>query len=352
MRVALDVTPVLAGSGGMKTYAEETLRGLRERPGIEVRAFAAGRGGHVPDDIRRIRVPLRVLQASWGIINWPSAETIAGKVDIVHSLDLMAPPTRRPLVVTVMDVMTSIYPEFFSIETRRHQQAHLESARTAAIVITGSTATAEDIALVADIPRERILVSPLGHRRLPPPSESVPWLPEEYLLSVNVVEPRKGYDVLAQALNMLDKCPPLIAVGGDGWSGSEIRRRVRDIDQKGLVRFVGNVEPGVLSALYARARLVIQASHAEGFGLPLLEAMSTGAAVVATDIPQAREVAGDAVSLTPAGDPEALAGAIERLLADDGARSELGRRALARARPFTWERTTELLIAAYQRTMG
>jgi glycosyltransferase involved in cell wall biosynthesis len=196
------------------------------------------------------------------------------------------------------------------------------------------------------------MVTPLGHRQLPPPREPTGRLPPEYLLAVSVVEPRKAYDILAEAVNMVPGCPPLMVVGGDGWSGAAIRRKVAEIDRLGLVEFLGHVEPEVLSALYAGARLVVQPTLAEGFGLPLLEALSAGAAVVATDIPQAREVAGDAAWFTPPGDPEALAGAIERLLADDGARADLGSRAAVRSRTFTWERTTELLVAAYQRALA
>jgi glycosyltransferase involved in cell wall biosynthesis len=336
----------------MKTYAHETLRGLRGQAGIDVRAFAAGRGARLDGDVLRIQVPLRALQASWRIAGWPSAEAITGHVDLVHSLDLVAPPTSLPLVVTVMDVMTSIHPDLFSPATRRQQEAHLDGARRAALVITASAATADDIVRVAGIPRERIVVTPLGHRELPPPGQRMAGLPEDYLLAVNVVEPRKAYDVLAEALNMVPGCPPLVAVGGDGWSAAEIRRQVREIDHKGLVRFIGHVDLEVLSSLYAGARLVIQPSLAEGFGLPLLEAMFAGVAVVATDIPQTREIAGNAALLIPAGDPEALAGAIERLLIDEGARTELGKQALLRSASFTWERTTELLVSAYQRAVG
>jgi alpha-1,3-rhamnosyl/mannosyltransferase len=220
------------------------------------------------------------------------------------------------------------------------------------VVVTASASTGDDIARITGIPRERIVVTPLGHRELPPPRAPSRPLPSEYLLSVSVVEPRKAVEVLAEAVNMVPGCPPLMAVGGDGWSGSAIRRQVQEIDRKGLVRFLGQVEPEVLSGLYAGARLVIQSTLAEGFGLPLLEALSAGAAVVATDIPQAREIAGDAALLIPPGDPEALAGAIESLLADEGAQSDLRIRALARARSFTWERTTNLLVSAYQRAVG
>jgi glycosyltransferase involved in cell wall biosynthesis len=340
----------------MRTYADRTWKGLRARVDIEVRPFAAGRGPSIEAGVRRLPVPLRALHLSWRALSWPRAETIVGDVDVVHSLDLLPPPTRRPLVVTVVDVLALSHPQFFSADTRRLQQAHVDGARVADLVVTASTETGNEVTRHGAIPAERIAVVPWGPSNLPvrgEPAGSVAALGfDDYLLSVSVVEPRKGYEVLAEAVNRVPGCPPLIIAGGDGFRGAEIRRRVAEIDRAGLVHFAGNMGPAALADLYDRARLVVQPSLCEGFGIPLLDAMTRGAAIVATDLAQTVEIAAGTVEPVPPGDVDALSDAITRLLGNPVARVDLGRRALARSRVFSWERTTEMLVAAYQRAIG
>ena len=352
LRVGLDATPAIVGMSGLRHYAAVTADSLRRRSDVRLQVFAAGRGPHPEIELRRIPVPLRVLHLSWRLTGRPRAEDLVGDIDVVHSLDLVPPPTRRPLVVTVMDVLALTHPQFFSDRVRTDQAAHLAAARRAQVVVTGCQATADEITRVAGIEAGRVVVTPYGRLAHSETDAAESSPSEPYLLSVSTVEPRKGYELLAEAVAMVRDCPRVLVAGPDGYRGEEIRRRVDEIDSAGRISFLGDVRsPSRLAALYRDALLVVQPSHAEGFGFPVLEAMGVGAAVVASDIPQAREVGGDTVHLVKAADPGALAEGIEALLLDPARRLDLGARARARAANSTWDRTAEHLVDAYRRAI-
>jgi glycosyltransferase involved in cell wall biosynthesis len=345
------VTPAIVGVAGLKQYCDVMWEGLDRTPDVEVLPFAAGRGPALLRPARRLPVPLKALHLAWRLTSWPRAEGLVGPVDVVHSLDLMPPPTRRPLVVTVHDVIWLTHPELVSPKNRAAQRVHLEGARRAAAVVTSCASTADEIARVGGIPRERIEVTPFGYRVETAPS-SKPPLEGPYVLSVGALEPRKGVNVLAQAVEAIPGCPPVVIVGPDGWRAGEVRRQVLSAQRNAEVHFLGPVSPEQLAAYYRHATVVCQPSLAEGFCLPVLEAMAHGAAVVASDLAPIREVGGDAVVLVPPGDVGALTDELTELLSDESRRRDLGERARRRAQPCTWERTTEQLVAVYRRVAG
>ena len=95
--VGIDATPLIAGNTGVARYTRELIAGLQDL-GVDVRPFALGRGrGAIPPDTTRVPVPLRLLQRSWRITGLPRAEHFVRGIDLVHSTDLVPPPTRRPV---------------------------------------------------------------------------------------------------------------------------------------------------------------------------------------------------------------------------------------------------------------
>jgi glycosyltransferase involved in cell wall biosynthesis len=158
------------------------------------------------------------------------------------------------------------------------------------------------------------------------------------------VEPRKNLHRVIEAFRQLDAAETeLILVGPRGWG--------EDVDvaldgSRGPARTLGYLPRDELDVLYAQAVAVVYPSLAEGFGLPVLEAMANGAAVVTSAGTATEEVAGDAALLVDPLDVDALAEALQRL--DDRAFSaSLGSGARARASTFTWERSAELAVAVY-----
>jgi glycosyltransferase involved in cell wall biosynthesis len=356
MRVAFDATPAVVCQGGLKRYVEMLWPEISKR--VEVHAFALGRGNaqRYPLPLRRSGIPLRALHAAWLLVHWPRAETFSGPVDVVHATALVPPPTRRPLVVSVHDVMPLTHPQYFSRAATDMQRRQLAAAARAAVVLTDCNATANDIATMG-VPSERIVVSPLGvftaeGSGVAPSLRG--GLPEgPFLLSVGLVTPRKGLEVLAAAATLLgSKCPPIVVVGPDDRHADTVRHQVRDADPRGRVRFVGPVDDGTLRWLYRNATAVCQATYAEGFGLPLLEAMAFGAPVVASDLPATSEVAAGCAMLVSPGDAHAFAEAVEALIDDAPLRNDISIRARARAAHFTWARTAEGVERAYQMALS
>lgn len=354
VRVALDVTPAIVGMTGLSRYALMLWAALNDLPDIEIRAFAAGRG-RAPQGMlrhRRFPVPLRALQASWRRLGRPRAELLAGDADVVHSLALLAPPTRRPLVVTVHDVMALTRPELYPPSAAARARDNLEAARRATVIVATCRATAQAIADRAGFPSDRIVVAPPGPLGSASPAPPV-GVTDPFVLAVGAVTPRKGFAVLAQAAARLGRdCPEVRIAGPDWWGAEGVRRAVREADVHGRVRFLGEVEDGVLSELYRTAAVVCHPSLAEGFGLTCLEAMAAGAAVVAADIPSIREIADGSVALVPAGDPDALAQALSRVLGDERERAALGAAARRRASAFGWDRTASAVAGAYRLALG
>jgi glycosyltransferase involved in cell wall biosynthesis len=189
---------------------------------------------------------------------------------------------------------------------------------------------------------------------LPEPDASL--VPREpFLLAVGSITPRKGLDVLAAALagaTVPDRFQ-LVLAGPDGWRSEEVLASIRAHGVEHRVVRTGWVTDAQLAGLYRACVAVCVPSVAEGFGLPVLEAASLGATVVASDIPVFREVGAGAVAVhCPPGDVAAWARAIERAVADDALRSAAAETGPAAARGHGWGQTAALTVGAYRRAAG
>ena len=176
-------------------------------------------------------------------------------------------------------------------------------------------------------------------------------LPASFVLAVGTLEPRKNLSRLVEAHAGLPAGlragNPLILVGPEGWDRDvELRRAT---SRGGDVRTVGHVPDDDLSALYASCTVFCYPSLYEGFGLPVLEAMRSGAPTITSNVASLPEVAGDgAWYVNPISTPE-IRSALAELLSSPGKRAELGRRATARAASFSWGRTAEQILAVLAR---
>lgn len=353
MRVGLDVTPAVTTQAGLARYTNQLWPRLLGRDDVDVCAFALGRG---PDRLelpaRRLHVPLRVLRPLWRVAGWPRVESIVGRVDVAHSLALMAVPTRAPRVVTLHDVLPVSHPELYPAETIDRFRAELDGARRAEVVVTTCEATAEEIVRAAGIPRQRIVVAPPGPVTAAAAGSAIQ--PDEpYLLAVGQVTPRKGLEVLASAAALLGaRCPRVLIAGPDWWRSDEVREAIAEHDVHGRVQLLGAVDDATLASLYRGATLVCHPSRAEGFGLTCLEAMAAGSPLVATDLPSVRELVDGAAVLVDVADSSELAGAIAELLGDPDRRAALGEAGRRRASQFSWEQTADSVVDAYRTALA
>lgn len=300
--------------------------------------------------VRALPLPRIALYDAWQRVRHPVVERATGPVDLVHATGHVAAAGRAPLVASVWDLSFLHDPSHFtargiSVFTRFLQVIRDE----AAMVVCPSAATRADC-LSAGIEDARLRVAPLGTTLRPASAADVDRvratyaLHRPYVLFVGTVEPRKNLPRLLEAFSRLgDVDAELVLVGPEGWSTDLPSTRARRL---------GFVPQADLDGLYAGAAVVAYPSLREGFGLPVLDAMAHGAAVVTSATTSTAEVAGDAALLVDPLDVDAIAGAIGQLLADPDQAARLGAAARERAGTFTWARTAELVVAAYQAALG
>jgi glycosyltransferase involved in cell wall biosynthesis len=173
-----------------------------------------------------------------------------------------------------------------------------------------------------------------------------------YVLAIGTIEPRKDLPLLVDAFDALAADDPdlrLVLAGADGWGAEELGARVERSPHRSRIVRLGYVADQDRADLLAGARVLCYPSRYEGFGLPPLEAMAAGTPVVATAVGSIPEVLGDAASLVPPGDRDALGAALTLLIDDDEARSRHRTAGRARVQLYPWARTAEGLAALYRR---
>ena len=280
--------------------------------------------------------------------NRPRVESMWPEVDLVHCTTLIPLATKRPMVATVHDVAFLHYPEFFTRRGNRVFRRSVAALKSrAAKVLCSSSATLNDLRDLG-FSEERLRFVPLGVRGVVVTDEDRARvreklsLPKEYLLFVGTLEPRKNLERLVTALAMDANLPPLIVAGLDGWG------EMGNVSG-GDVRFVGYVDEWNLPALYDQASVLCYPSLWEGFGLPILEAMSHGTPVVTSSGTSTEEVAGGAAVLVePTSVEDILRGIREAL----NSRADLSSRGRTRAAAATWTNTARATAAVYDEVLA
>jgi glycosyltransferase involved in cell wall biosynthesis len=367
VRVALIAEQVLAPvPGGIGRYTAELAAALtRTSPADRVTAWTAWhRGAAMPpglDGPRRLPLPRRALIAAWERGVGP----VPRDADLVHAPSLLMPPRRLPLVVTIHDAVPWTHPETLTPRgVRWHVAMATRAARHASAVVVPTRAAADQLAdRLPDLSGDRVhvigegvadvlLTSPTAERAQE--ARHRLGLPDRFLLSVATVEPRKGLDVLLTALAQLGaEAPPLLVVGQSGWGGLDVTSMARSAGLAAdSVRALGRVDDGDLAVLLRAATMLVAPSRAEGFGLPVVEAMAVGTPVVCSDDPALVEVAGPAAAVGARGTAGELAVAIAGLLGDDGERGRMSARGLARAADFTWHAVAQRTWQLYRDLLG
>jgi glycosyltransferase involved in cell wall biosynthesis len=286
--------------------------------------------------------------------------------DLLHSPHYTMPLTHPcGSVVTFHDMTFFRTPEVHLGYKRLFFRSMIRlSARRADALVVPSESTARDLEGVCPQATAKTRLIPLGVSDMFRPADKVEraqavcaryGLPDEYLLYVGNLEPRKNLPVLLRAYARLARerpAPVLVLAGPRGWKDAPLFATIRDLDLEGRLVFPGYIPQDDLPAVYSRATAFIYPSLYEGFGLPVLEAMACGTPVITSNVSSMPEVTGDAGVLVPPHDVEALAGAIERLLGDAELRQDLSRRGMARAREFTWRRAAEATLGVYCQVLG
>jgi glycosyltransferase involved in cell wall biosynthesis len=316
------------------------------------------------------RIPVAALNFAWHRLGWPAVESLAGGAfDVAHSSHPLLMPARAAAqLVTIHDLNFLSHPERTRAEVRRDYPALVaDHARRADAILVPSAFAASDVEQRLGIPRERIAICPPGAPDWTPRA-AVPK--DGYLLFFGTLEPRKNVGGLLDAYERLvagpaeagrdseegartfqASVPELVLAGRATDAAAPWLARIARAPLAGHVRHVGYVDRADRRALYEGARLLVQPSFEEGFGIPVLEAMSLGVPVVAANRGSLPGVLGDAGPLVDPERPEDIAHAISRMLNDTPYAIACAARGLERAREFRWERTAHRVFETYQQAI-
>ncbi|PZE95790.1 glycosyltransferase family 1 protein [Curtobacterium sp. MCBD17_008] len=364
LRVIVDqvIAPV---PGGIGRYAEELTRQLvaTAPDGCDVEAVVSAASGAELQRLRtllpglsglqRLALPRRELALAWqaGLAHGASA-------GMVHAPSVLAPLVKHDrfqdlghqTVVTVHDTVPWTHPETLTPRGVHFHKAMVKRAwRHADAVVVPTHAVAADLNAIHRFDdRIRVIGGAPGGRLTVPVDADLRaerlGLPERYVLAVGTLEPRKGLAYLIEAMAHPDAPTdvPLVIAGPDGWGDVDVHGTAERV---GLaperVKVLGRVDDADLAVAYDRASVFVFPSLAEGFGLPVVEAMSFGTPVVHSDDAAVREVAADA-GVTVARNalesyPERLAQAVYQVVKDPTLAARLAVAGPDRARMFTWQ---------------
>jgi glycosyltransferase involved in cell wall biosynthesis len=363
VRVLIDYRPALRERTGAGEYTHQLVRALTATcppSALDVTLFSSSWKDRLVDvselgpvSIADRRVPVRILNLAWHRLGWPAVETLAGgSFDVTHSSHpLLVPARSAAQVVTIHDLNFLDHPERTHGEVRRDYPALARAhAHRADRILVSSIFAAGEVERKLGVPSERIVVCPPGAPDWRP-RDVFPRVPTNgYLLFVGTLEPRKNIGGLLDAYEQLVDPPELVLAGKATAAASPWLDRIERAPLKGRVRHIGYFDPSTRRALYEGARLLVLPSFEEGFGLPVLEAMTVGVPVVAARRGALPEVLGDCGSLVAPDRPADIAAAIVRML-DETHASACAAQGLARSRAFRWDSTAKKVYEMYQQAV-
>jgi glycosyltransferase involved in cell wall biosynthesis len=373
VRIGIDYTSAVRQAAGIGRYTRNLIRALAgldtENEYSLVVAGGWGEGDGLGSWPGNFRVRSWPLSDRWTHILWQRlrlpipVQVVTGGLDLYHSPDFVLPPVgSTPSILTVHDLSFLRVPQFFVPGFR----AYLEKAVSRAVprashILADSESTRSDLMELFGIAPDRVTVLYPGVEPRFQPVRDVEELqrvrthydlPEQFVLGLSTLQPRKNFDGLIRAFAQLatqyeDLC--VVVGGGRGWLYEDTLALPARLGLEGRVRFIGYVEDDDLPGLYSLATAFAFPSWYEGFGLPVLEAMACGIPAVAANNSSLPEVVGQAGLLIDADDTDALARALARFLEDRALVAQLVTAGFEQARRFSWEVAATQLLGIYER---
>ncbi|PWK45026.1 glycosyltransferase family 4 protein [Pseudomonas sp. OV226] len=378
MKLVLSVEPVRFPLTGIGRYTYELALRLQQNPEITDLQFFAGRrflpslptaadeSGNGYGLKRAVQKNFLAVEAYRLLMPMLRKHALKGHGDFLyHSPNYYLPPFAGRSVATFHDLSPFTWAHCHAPQLVRYLQKELKTTLVRAdALITDSEYTRRELADYFSWPIERIHTVPLASS-----AEFHPRSPEVlrdtlsrhglevdgYSLFVGTIEPRKNIDTLLDAYCRLPMAVrtrwPLILTGYHGWRNDAIHQRLETARREGWARYLGFVPSEELPLLFAGARLFTFPSLYEGFGLPVLEAMSSGVPVVCSNSSSLPEVAGDAALMCEPLDVEGLTALLQRGLEDESWRMTAIEQGLQHAAGFSWERCAMETLQVYHKVL-
>jgi glycosyltransferase involved in cell wall biosynthesis len=373
MPIYVDVSSAVHAKAGIGRYAGSLARALVARaPSRFALFYNRERASRPPAGLECVAArTVRAGYKPWRMAVWMGhlAHVSFGRLvpgaELFHATEHLLPPLQGvPTVLTVHDMIFRLFPE----HQKRLNYWYLNATmpmycRRADAIITVSQASKKDILRHYPLDPDKITVvyeaaSPEFAPAEIPAVNQVRrkyGLPEQFLIHVGTIEPRKNLTRLVEALDLLHGQGiriPLVVVGGRGWLYDTFFRRLAELDVRDSVLFPGYVPDEDLSLLYSAASAAAVPSVYEGFGLPVLEAMACGTPVISSTASCLPEIGGDVARyFEPTNVPE-MAEAIRSVWTDANLQAEMRTRGIVRAACFSWERAAAETMEVYHRILS
>jgi glycosyltransferase involved in cell wall biosynthesis len=262
-----------------------------------------------------------------------------------------------PTIITLCDLSFVRHPEWHPKDRVKHfEKFCLKKLSQVEAIITISEFSRREILNLLNIDPTKIHVTPLGiDQSFHPGRDRFEGLPDQYILFLGNLEPRKNLPRLITAYQSLSRNLrerfPLVIAGAPGWHTHELKKALRLFQKGERPILTGYVSQGVLPDLYRGASLFVYPSLYEGFGLPVLEAMASGVPIITSDSTSLPEVVGDAGVLVNPCDVDHLKEAMMELLKNEKGRQEMAEKGIARAKLFSWEKCARQTLSVYEEVL-
>lgn len=376
MRIAIDISQIAHEGTGIETYTDQLVRNLLTIDsqndyllfGISLRKFdkltdyfAEIKSLNKNVSSRFFHIPPKAGEFLWNRLHLVNMENLIDDIDIFHSSDWIQPPCHAKKITTIHDVSVYKYPEVSHPYIVEAQKRRLKWVRQECDkVLADSIATKDDIINLLQIEEEKIEVAYPGISEKFTPASSAQiatvkqkyGLFDDYILAVGTIEPRKNLKGVIAAFEQFmkhtlivsrKKPVELVVVGKFGWG--------EKLQNSKFVKTLGFVDESDLPGLYSGASIFVYPSFYEGFGFPVLEAMSCGCPVITSNRGSLEEIAGSSSLLV---DPELsddIVIKMTQLFVDSDLRCELIEKGKKNAQKYRWEKTAREVLNIYNKLL-
>lgn len=366
--IGVDATPLLGERSGVGNYTARLLAAQLEiEPGRDYLLYSNRPLENLEPELARAkRVPGYLPRSRWlwMQLKLPRIINQTGP-DLCHFTNALAPLwITKPYVLSIYDATLFLYSRYHPWTRLLAIRMMLPLAvRRAKAIITISKSARKDLQRILKIPEDKIHVvygaAPKHFERVTNQRELARirqkyQLPEQFLLYVGTLEPRKNLDRLVRAFGRLkEQGQPhkLVLAGPWGWSMNGFQQQIKNLGLNKSVQMLGYIPDDDLPGLYSLATVFAFPSLYEGFGLPPLEAMACGTPVLSSRNSSLAEICGDAAFLVDPLNEKSLFDGLQRVLGDEGLRQELGKIGRKRAAEFSWERAARETAAVYDKLL-
>jgi len=368
-KLLIDTISLMSSLTGIGRYTYEVSKRLKKLENFEIEYFY----GYYSTDLMKPSTKMGVKNLKSTLAKNPFIKQIARKLLGLFSrlfgkkYDLYWQPNFIPnngvkakkIVTSVHDFSSILHKDFHLKESVAYfENNFFQNLYRSNMIITGSNYSKQEILERTDFTEDkiRVIYHGIDHNlfRVYQDIELAFELPSKFILSVGSIEPRKNLLGLLKAYNLLDgslkKEYKLILVGFKGWKNLEIMKLIKQ--NQDSIEYLGYITDEELAKVYNLASLFVYPSLYEGFGLPVLEAMACGTAVVSSELSSLPEVGGDAPLYCNPYSIESIKEKIELVLSDTNLQKKMVQRGLEQAKKFSWEKSADEHIRVFQKVIG